>query len=64
MSNAKIKTYPSDFFVTEILVPQFSEPDGEHLWCYIEKSGMNTHFVKRRWSELTGCPLKDISHSG
>lgn len=64
MVHGKIKTYPSDFFVAEILVPQFSEPDGEHLWCYVEKSGMNTHFVKRRWSELTDCPLKDISHSG
>lgn len=60
---AQYKTTPEDFFVAEIL--GFSPSgEGEHLWLYIEKSGMNTAFVKRKLAELSGAALKDISHSG
>lgn len=63
VASAVIKRVPSDFFVAEQL--GFA-PDGqgEHLWCYVEKCGMNTAFLKKEWARLCGCLLRDIAHSG
>lgn len=63
IAQAQIKTTAEDFFVAEIL--GFT-PDntGEHLWLYIEKSGMNTAYLKRRIAQQTGIAIKDIAHSG
>lgn len=62
-SKCTYKVQPEDFFVAEMLTPKPDE-NGEYQWCYVEKCGMNTAFVKRQWSRLTGCLQKDISHSG
>ncbi|MBV7434687.1 tRNA pseudouridine(13) synthase TruD [Cardiobacteriaceae bacterium TAE3-ERU3] len=62
-TSAVIKTKPEDFVVDEIIDFPLSG-DGEHLWCYVEKRGMNTAFLKREWSRLLDCPGKLISHSG
>ena len=60
---ATLKQHPADFRVAE----QIDFPltgHGEHLWCYAEKTGLNTAWLKREWARLTGCPQKDIAHSG
>ena len=60
---ATLKQSPADFRVAE----QIDFPltgHGEHLWCYVEKTGLNTAWLKREWARLTDCPPKDIAHSG
>ena len=60
---ATFKQQPADFRVAE----QIDFPltgHGEHLWCYVEKIGLNTAWLKREWARLTGCAQKDIAHSG
>lgn len=63
MNSPIIKHCPADFYVEERLHFPL-DGSGEHLWLYIEKSGMNTAFVKRQLGKLSGCPSKDIGHSG
>ena len=60
---ATIKQQPSDFHVAEQLGFAPSG-QGEHLWCYVEKTGLNTAYLKREWARLLGCAQKDIAHSG
>ena len=60
---ATIKQQPSDFHVAEQLSFATSG-QGEHLWCYVEKTGLNTAYLKREWARLLGCAQKDIAHSG
>ena len=60
---ATFKQHPADFRVAE----QIDFPltgHGEHLWCYVEKTGLNTAWLKREWARLSGCAQKDIAHSG
>ena len=60
---ATLKQSPADFRVAE----QIDFPltgHGEHLWCYVEKTSLNTAWLKREWARLTDCPPKDIAHSG
>ena len=60
---ATLKQSPADFRVAE----QIDFPltgHGEHLWCYVEKTGLNTAWLKREWARLSGCAQKDIAHSG
>lgn len=60
---AIIKRFPADFLVAEEI--DFALGDkGEHLWCYVEKTDMNTTRVKREWAQLLGCAQKEIAHSG
>ncbi len=62
-ARGKIKQQAEDFQVSEILGFELTG-EGEHLWCYVEKRGMNTAFVKRQWAKLCGCPPREIAHSG
>ena len=60
---ATFKQHPADFRVAE----QIDFPltgHGEHLWCYVEKTSLNTAWLKREWARLTDCPPEDIAHSG
>jgi len=61
--SALFRHQPEDFFVEEILG---FEPDeqGEHLWIYLEKTGLNTHDVARMISEKSGLKIRDIGYSG
>lgn len=59
----QIKCRPEDFVVQEVIDLQFSGA-GEHLWCYVEKRGMNTAFVARRLAKFLGCALREVSYSG
>ncbi|MFC0034929.1 tRNA pseudouridine(13) synthase TruD [Cardiobacterium valvarum] len=61
--SATIKQQPDDFQVAELLGFTPSG-QGEHLWCYVEKTGLNTAYLKREWARLLGCTQKDIAHSG
>lgn len=60
---AHIRTYPEDFQVFEIMDIPWSD-DGEHLWCRVEKTAMNTAWLKKQLARLSGCPEKHIAHSG
>lgn len=60
---ATIKTSNQDFIVDELIDFPLTG-DGEHLWCYVEKSAMNTAYLQREWARLLNCPVKLISHSG
>ena len=61
--HARIRTLPEDFQVREILSPE-PAGDGEHLWLYVEKTGMNTGYLKQQLARLADCAEKLVSHSG
>lgn len=60
---AVLKRQPEDFRVTEVL--GFT-PDGagEHLWLWVEKTGLNTDRVARHLAAALGLPLPAVSWSG
>ncbi|MDO5090717.1 MAG: tRNA pseudouridine(13) synthase TruD [Cardiobacteriaceae bacterium] len=60
---ARIKSHPADFIVSEIIAIPFSG-DGEHLWLHIEKTAINTQWLKKTLATISGCPQRDIAHSG
>lgn len=60
---ARIRSTPEDFRVSEIMAIEHTN-DGEHLWLNIEKTGMNTGYLKEQLAAASGCPLRHISHSG
>lgn len=61
--SATFKDTPSDFIVTENLSLDF-DGQGEHLWLYAEKIGMNTTFVARLLSDWAGIGVRDVGYSG
>lgn len=60
---ASYKVYNEDFQVQEVL--NF-EPDGEgdHLFLYVEKSGLTTQDVQKQLMQYFNTPAKDVSFSG
>lgn len=60
---ATIRSQPADFQVLEIMNIPWSG-DGEHLWLSVEKTAMNTQWLKKTLAQESGCPLRDIAHSG
>lgn len=60
---ATFKACPSDFIVTEQLDIDF-DGQGEHLWVYVEKIGMNSAFVARPLSKWAGIGVRDVGYSG
>lgn len=61
--SARIRTLPQDFYVREILDIPWSD-DGEHLWLRVEKTGLNTGWLKKSIARDSGCPEREIAHSG
>lgn len=61
--HAVIRTHPADFKVFEIMNIPWSG-DGEHLWLRVEKTAMNTAWLKKEIARASGCPERDIAHSG
>ncbi|MGJ8525357.1 tRNA pseudouridine synthase D [Halomonadaceae bacterium LMG 33818] len=57
------KATPEDFSVTEELgfVP---EAFGPHLWCWVEKRGIDTLQAISILSRVTGLPAREIGYSG
>jgi len=63
ITTAIFKQESSDFQVAEIekFTPQGS---GEHLWLWVEKINLNTHFVAEQLAKQTHFPYKSISYAG
>ncbi len=52
-----------DFQVDEVLdIPLTGE--GEHLWLWVEKRGLNTEEAARRIAKAAGVPLRTVSYAG
>ncbi|WP_417660169.1 tRNA pseudouridine(13) synthase TruD [Pseudomonas sp.] len=60
---ALLKASAEDFQVDEVLdIPLAG--DGEHLWLWVEKRGLNTEEAARRIAKAAGVQLKLISYAG
>ncbi|UAA38119.1 tRNA pseudouridine(13) synthase TruD [Paraneptunicella aestuarii] len=60
---AVLKQQPEDFQVTEIL-PFEPCGEGEHIFLWIEKTGLNTAFVGEQLAKFTGLHLRNVSFAG
>jgi tRNA pseudouridine13 synthase len=58
-----IKERPEDFIVEELPLYEFSG-QGEHVYLFIEKRGMNTHDVIRRLAKAFGVNRGAIGYAG
>lgn len=63
ITSATFKDTPTNFIVRENLDLDF-DGQGEHLWLYIEKIGMNTAFVARLLAEWAEIGVRDVGYSG
>lgn len=63
MISANFKSTPHDFIVEENMDITHSE-EGEHLWLYVCKIGMNTAFVAELLAKWANIPLRDVGYSG
>jgi hypothetical protein len=60
---AVLKAVAEDFQVDEVLdIPLTGQ--GEHLWLWVEKRGLNTEEAARRIARAAGLPLKAVSYAG
>ncbi|WP_348765560.1 tRNA pseudouridine(13) synthase TruD [uncultured Salinisphaera sp.] len=60
---ARLRSSPADFFVDEDCDIALSG-SGEHLWCRIEKSGLNTQDAVQALSRATGVHPRQIGFAG
>ncbi|NQD92137.1 tRNA pseudouridine(13) synthase TruD [Pseudomonas sp. CrR25] len=61
--SAVLKASAEDFQVDEVLdIPLAGE--GEHLWLWVEKRGLNTEEAAKRIARAAGVPLRLISYAG
>lgn len=63
VGEASIREAPEDFFVREVLGFQ-PHGDGEHVWLWIRKRGVNTHFLATRLARWAGVDVKHVSYAG
>jgi len=59
----KIRSYPEDFIVKEILAFEPSST-GEHVFLQIEKTGENTDYVARQLARFANVRQRDVSFAG
>ncbi|MNF47944.1 tRNA pseudouridine synthase D [compost metagenome] len=63
LGSAVLKATAEDFQVDEVLdIPLAGE--GEHLWLWVEKRGLNTEEAARRLAKAAGVPLRTVSYAG
>jgi len=63
LGSAVLKATAEDFQVDEVLdIPLTGE--GEHLWLWVEKRGLNTEEAARRIAKAAGVPLRTVSYAG
>ena len=63
LGSAVLKATAEDFQVDEVLdIPLSGE--GEHLWLWVEKRGLNTEDAARRIAKAAGVPLRTVSYAG
>ncbi len=60
---ALLKATAEDFQVDEVLDIELSG-QGEHLWLWVEKRGLNTEEAARRLARAAGVPQRAISYAG
>ena len=60
---AVLKATAEDFQVDEVLDIPLSG-DGEHLWLWVEKRGLNTEEAAKRIARAAGVPARAISYAG
>lgn len=58
-----IKVQPEDFQVKEILSTQ-PIGEGEHVYLWLQKTGLNTVFVAENLAKFAGIPLRNVSYAG
>ena len=63
LGSAVLKAVAEDFQVDEVLDIPLSG-DGEHLWLWVEKRGLNTEEAARRIAKAAGVPLRTVSYAG
>lgn len=63
LSIGTLKTCNEDFLVEEIFDFNLTG-DGEHIWLFIEKNGLNTKDIIRALAQYTGLKQRDIGYSG
>ena len=63
LGSAVLKATAEDFQVDEVLDIPLSG-DGEHLWLWVEKRGLNTEEAARRIAKSAGVPLRTVSYAG
>ncbi|MBI3771187.1 MAG: tRNA pseudouridine(13) synthase TruD [Gammaproteobacteria bacterium] len=54
---------PEDFIVEEELGFE-PEGEGEHIWLWIEKSGLNTEQLAKRLAQVAKVRINDVSYAG
>lgn len=63
IQTVQFKQCNSDFKVVEL--PEYAPTgEGEHLWLYIEKDGMNTAFLAEIIAQWAGVSVNDIGYAG
>ena len=62
-ASAILRQSPEDFQVEEDLGFE-PEGEGEHLWLWVEKRGVNTDEVARRLARTAGIRQRDVSYAG
>lgn len=64
-TTAQFKTTPQDFVVTEILpIADTLSGQGEHLWLYLKKVGINTPYLAKLLAQWAKIPVRDVGYSG
>lgn len=61
--SGQFKTSYADFQVTEVLG---YEPigEGEHIYLWVEKQGLNTAYLAEQLAKFTGLPLRAVTYAG
>lgn len=61
--SGQLKSSPEDFQVTEILG---YEPvgEGEHIYLWVEKTGLNTAYLAEQIAKFTKLPLRAVTYAG
>ncbi|WP_440682066.1 tRNA pseudouridine(13) synthase TruD [Cysteiniphilum halobium] len=62
-SVGRLKTYNEDFLVEEVFDFDLTG-EGEHIWLFVEKNGLNTKDIIRALSQYTNLKQRDIGYSG
>ena len=62
-ATAVLRQTSDDFQVEEVLGFE-PEGEGEHLWLWLEKSGVNTDQVARQLARIAGVRQGDVSYAG
>lgn len=63
VASGVLRQSPEDFIVEEELGFE-PEGEGEHIWLWIEKSGLNTEQLSKRLAQVAKVRVNDVSYAG